>query len=99
MTPWAFVAIVTFALACALIIVEWRTEEQERLILEILEPGVELYVREILLQCDGRISAGALYWLLSRLEDRGLIKSRPETLTRGQLAAGLPPRRLYRRWM
>lgn len=55
--------------------------------------GREKYGRELVDDSEGVLSRNAIYVLLGRMEDKGLIEGREEATPAG--ASG-PPRRVYR---
>lgn len=65
---------------------------KEAEILSLLSSQGELYGLEIVRCSEGRIKRGTIYTTLSRMEDKGLVVSRPE-----QKPPHVPgiPRRLY----
>ena len=81
-----------------------RTEAK---VLDVLLGGGsrEMYGLEIVNASDGRITRGAVYVVLSRMVDKGLVESRPEPAP--ERAGGLPRvlykpsgvgQRAYRAW-
>src|SRR5438105_4091209 len=70
-----------------------RLSHKEALILEYLIQGGETYANEMSKASTGRLPRGTVYVYLARMEDRGLVESRPEA--ENEPTIGLP-RRLYR---
>jgi len=65
---------------------------KELLILNLLVEEPELYGLQLVAASRGRLKRGTVYVTLGRMEDKGLIRSRPDEPPEG--AGGLP-RRLY----
>ena len=55
--------------------------------------GREKYGLEIVADSDGLLRRNAIYVLLGRMEEKGLIEGREEATPRGKMG---PPRRVYR---
>lgn len=70
-----------------------RLSATERLILELLMDGGELFGLQMVERSAGRLKRGTVYVTLGRMHDKGYLESRQEDLPPG--AIGLP-RRLYR---
>lgn len=70
-----------------------RLSTTERLILELLAAEGELFGLQMVELAGGRLKRGTVYVTLGRMQDKGYLESRQETLPEG--AIGLP-RRLYR---
>ena len=70
-----------------------RLSATERLILELLSDGDELFGLQMVEAAAGRLKRGTVYVTLGRMQEKGYLESRQEELARG--AIGLP-RRLYR---
>jgi PadR family transcriptional regulator, regulatory protein PadR len=70
-----------------------RLAATERLILELLIEGGELFGLQLVERSHGRLKRGTVYVTLGRMQDKGLLESSQEPLPPG--AIGLP-RRLYR---
>jgi DNA-binding PadR family transcriptional regulator len=68
-----------------------RLSRAEALILELLSEG-ETFGLELVGRSNGRLKRGTVYVTLSRMQDKGYVKSRTERPVAG--AIGLP-RRLY----
>lgn len=69
-----------------------RVSRTEAEVLWMLQRG-ERFGLQLVEESGGRIKRGSVYVLLGRLEEKGLVSSRPEA--RPALEGGLP-RRLYR---
>ena len=69
-----------------------RLSATERLILELLAAEGELFGLQMVELSAGRLKRGTVYVTLGRMQDKGYLESRQETLPEG--AIGLP-RRLY----
>src|SRR5438128_6839939 len=67
--------------------------DKERLILDLLARGAELYGLELVATSRGRLKRGTVYVTLGRMEEKGYISSRLEDAP--PTAGGLP-RRLYK---
>ena len=70
-----------------------RLSATERLILEMLLQGDELFGLQMVEQSCGRLKRGTVYVTLGRMQEKGYVESRQEDVEPG--AIGLP-RRLYR---
>lgn len=70
-----------------------RLSAKERLILEHLADGGELFGLQLVERSDGGLKRGTVYVTLGRMQEKGYVESRQEPLPPG--AIGLP-RRLYR---
>lgn len=70
-----------------------RLSPKEELIVKLLLNGEEKYGLQLVREADGGLKRGTVYVTLDRLEDKGLVESRPE-----KKLAGVPGirRRLYR---
>ena len=66
--------------------------DKQRLILDLLIRGAELYGLELVAASKGRLKRGTVYVTLGRMEDKGFISSRLEDAPADQ--GGLP-RRIY----
>lgn len=69
-----------------------RLSATERLILELLEAGDEMFGLQLVEASGGRLKRGTVYVTLGRMQDKGYLDSRQEA--QGAGAIGLP-RRLY----
>ena len=70
-----------------------RLSAKEVLILQLLIGSFrEMYGLELVRESDGKIARGTVYVTLSRMEDKGLVSSRPEPTPPRD--GGLP-RRMY----
>src|SRR3954462_12714928 len=65
--------------------------DKERLILDLLIRGAELYGLELVAASRGRLKRGTVYVTLGRMEDKGFITSRIDDAPEG--AGGLPRRK------
>lgn len=70
-----------------------RLSVAERLIVELLAAGDEMFGLQMVEQSGGRLKRGTVYVTLGRMVEKGYLESRQEPLPEG--AIGLP-RRLYR---
>ena len=66
--------------------------DKERLILELLIRGDELYGLELVAASKGRLKRGTVYVTLGRMEEKGFIMSR---LEKAPADEGGLPRRIY----
>ena len=66
--------------------------KKERLILELLVDGDEMYGLQLVSASKGRLKRGTIYVTLGRMEDKGYVASR---LDEPPLGIGGLPRRLY----
>jgi DNA-binding PadR family transcriptional regulator len=72
-----------------------RLSEKEGLILRLLtEAGGESYGLDLVQRSGKKLARGTVYVTLDRMEDKGYVKSRRETLSQSDSQA--IPRRLYR---
>lgn len=70
-----------------------KLSRAERLILEMLAGQGELFGLQMVERSDGALKRGTVYVTLGRMQEKGYLESRQESLPAG--AIGLP-RRLYR---
>jgi PadR family transcriptional regulator, regulatory protein PadR len=71
-----------------------RLSRKESLILEMLVSSTcEIFGLEMVKASKGALKRGTVYVTLKRMEDKGLIESRTEARTGGEIGI---PRRLYR---
>ena len=71
-----------------------RLSRKESLILEMLVSSTsEIFGLEMVQASKGELKRGTVYVTLKRMEDKGLIESRTEARTGGEIGI---PRRLYR---
>jgi PadR family transcriptional regulator, regulatory protein PadR len=71
-----------------------RLSRKESLILEMLVSSTrEIFGLEMVQASAGELKRGTVYVTLKRMEDKGLIESRTEARTGGEIGI---PRRLYR---
>jgi DNA-binding PadR family transcriptional regulator len=70
-----------------------RLSAKEEIILELLMPGSEKYGLQLMREAHGELKRGTIYVTLHRMEEKGLVDSRPEE--KAPDASGIP-RRLYR---
>jgi PadR family transcriptional regulator, regulatory protein PadR len=67
--------------------------EKEAVILRLLLAGGELYGLQLVTKSGGELKRGTVYTTLARMQEKGLVASRPEERT--PEAVGIP-RRLYK---
>lgn len=72
---------------------ELNLSNKEYLILKLLiDNGSTMYGLELVKKADGKLKRGTLYTTLSRMEDKGFVKSEKEGKPPAWLSA---PRRMY----
>jgi DNA-binding PadR family transcriptional regulator len=69
-----------------------RLTAKERLILDLLIGGGEMYGLELVRRAAGSLARGTVYVTLDRMEEKGFVESRREELQGGLVG----PRRLYK---
>jgi DNA-binding PadR family transcriptional regulator len=66
---------------------------KERVVLELLAAGGQMYGLQLVAQAQGRLKRGTVYVTLGRMQQKGLIDADAEKLSDD---SGLVPRRMYR---
>ena len=66
---------------------------KERLVLELLAAGGQMYGLQLVAQAKGRLKRGTVYVTLGRMQQKGLVDADAEKLSDD---SGLVPRRMYR---
>jgi PadR family transcriptional regulator, regulatory protein PadR len=68
--------------------VRWSLTDKEAVILELLLEHGQLYGLELVERSSGALKRGTVYVTLARMEDKGLVVTRPPP--RGESPPGLP---------
>ncbi|NUP13972.1 MAG: hypothetical protein HOW73_48680 [Polyangiaceae bacterium] len=68
--------------------VRWSLSDKESVILGLLADLGELYGLELVERSDGALKRGTVYVTLARMEDKGLVVTRPPP--KGEATPGLP---------
>ena len=69
---------------------------KEGQVLALLDAGAEQFGLELVERSGGELRRGTVYVTLQRMEEKGLVTSRPEPTPRSGDRPGGLPRRLYR---